>query len=119
VSDFPFGECKTAPVISFSIIRLGISGLNLLKAMIPTCPEQWDGIPTWGCSSKIETETFFLAIARAAVAPLTPHPTMAASTELVGKFSRLPTNRGRKATCFLSYGSFFGEFDAALAFHLS
>jgi len=89
----PPGECRTAPLISFSMIRLGTSGLNCLNAGIPTCPEQWDGVPTSGCSSKIETDTFLLAAANAAVAPLTPHPTMAMSVELWGKvvFSRLPS----------------------------
>ena len=40
VSGCPLGECKTAPSISFSIMRRGIWGLNRLKAMIPTWPEQ-------------------------------------------------------------------------------
>ena len=56
-----------------------------MKARIPTWPEQCDGRPTSGCSSKIDTEALFWTAARAAVAPLTPHPTTAMSTDFEGK----------------------------------
>jgi hypothetical protein len=59
---------------------------------------------------------FSRAIANAALAPLTPQPTMAASTELVDKFSSL---LGRVAYRFLPDVSLFGDFDAAFPFHLS
>ena len=67
----------------------GIGGLNCLNAMIPTWPEQCEGTPTSGCSSKTETEAPFWAAARAVVAPLTPHPTTATSTSLEGKIHLL------------------------------
>jgi hypothetical protein len=60
-----------------------------LKARIPTWPEQCDGTPTSGCSSKIETDALCWAAARAAIAPLIPHPATAMSTDLDGKIHLL------------------------------
>ena len=80
------GGCSTAPLILFSIISEGIEGLNSLKAWMPTWPEQCDGIPISGCSSKTETVAPLRVAASPAVAPLTPHPTTATSTDVGGNF---------------------------------
>ena len=83
---FPFGGWRVAPLISFSMILVGMLGANCLKARIPTCPEQWEGSPICSCSSKIVTERPRRAAATAALAPLTPHPTIAMSAESACKF---------------------------------
>lgn len=85
VNGLPLGGYSIAPLISFSISRDGILGANLLNAIIPTWPEQWEGSPTWLCSSNIDTERPCRTAESAALAPLTPHPTIAKSIDFVDK----------------------------------